>query len=145
MSDSVTPQTAAHQAPLSLGFSRQEHWSGLPFPSLPEWEGSSKAWGYMYGGGGLVTKSCLILATPMARSLPGSSVFGTLQARILEWIAISFSGGSPRPRNRTQVACLSGRFFTHWTMRENDTCIGMADSFSYTVEITRHCKATLLQ
>ena len=28
----VTPQTAAHQAPLSLGFSRQEHWSGLPFP-----------------------------------------------------------------------------------------------------------------
>ena len=29
----VTPQTAAHQAPWSLGFSRQEHWSGLPFPS----------------------------------------------------------------------------------------------------------------
>ena len=29
----VTPQTAAHQAPQSLGFSRQEHWSGLPFPS----------------------------------------------------------------------------------------------------------------
>ena len=29
----VTPETAAHQAPLSLGFSRQEHWSGLPFPS----------------------------------------------------------------------------------------------------------------
>ena len=30
----VTPETAAHQAPPSLGFSRQEHWSGLPFPSL---------------------------------------------------------------------------------------------------------------
>ena len=29
----ATPQTAAHQASLSLGFSRQEHWSGLPFPS----------------------------------------------------------------------------------------------------------------
>ena len=29
----ATPQTAAQQAPLSLGFSRQEHWSGLPFPS----------------------------------------------------------------------------------------------------------------
>ena len=29
----ATPQTAAHQAPPSLGFSRQEHWSGLPFPS----------------------------------------------------------------------------------------------------------------
>ena len=32
-SDCATPQTAAHQAPPSLGFSRQEHWSGLPFPS----------------------------------------------------------------------------------------------------------------
>ena len=29
----ATPETAAHQAPPSLGFSRQEHWSGLPFPS----------------------------------------------------------------------------------------------------------------
>ena len=29
----ATPETAAHQAPQSLGFSRQEHWSGLPFPS----------------------------------------------------------------------------------------------------------------
>ena len=29
----VTPQMAAHHAPLSLGFSRQEHWSGVPFPS----------------------------------------------------------------------------------------------------------------
>ena len=33
MSNSVTPETAAHQAPPSLGFSRQEHWSRLPFPS----------------------------------------------------------------------------------------------------------------
>ena len=33
VSDSATPETAAHQAPPSLGFSRQEHWSGLPFPS----------------------------------------------------------------------------------------------------------------
>ena len=32
----VTPQTAAHQAPLSLGFSRQEHWSGVPLPSPDE-------------------------------------------------------------------------------------------------------------
>ena len=32
----VTPEMAAHQAPLSVGFSRQEHWSGLPFPS-PKW------------------------------------------------------------------------------------------------------------
>ena len=35
-SDSATPRTAAHQAPLSTGFSRQEHWSGSPFPSLED-------------------------------------------------------------------------------------------------------------
>ena len=34
----ATPYTAAHQAPLSLGFSRQEHWSGLPFPSPNAWK-----------------------------------------------------------------------------------------------------------
>ena len=39
----VTPQTAAHQAPLSTGFSRQEHWSGLPFPSPSTWMVYAKA------------------------------------------------------------------------------------------------------
>ena len=34
MSNSVTPWTVVHQAPLSMGFSRHEYWSGLPFPSL---------------------------------------------------------------------------------------------------------------
>ena len=38
----ATPQTAAHQAPPSLGFSRQEHWSGLPFPSPMEMKDSSR-------------------------------------------------------------------------------------------------------
>ena len=38
----ATPQTAAHQAPLSLGFSRQEHWSGLPFPSCTSMHESEK-------------------------------------------------------------------------------------------------------
>ena len=33
MSDSVTPQTVVHQPPLSMGFPRQEYWSGLPLPS----------------------------------------------------------------------------------------------------------------
>ena len=45
-------------------------------------------------GGGLVTKSCPTLATPWTGSLPGSPVHGVLQARILEWVAISFSRGS---------------------------------------------------
>ena len=42
----ATPQTAAHQAPLSLGFSRQEHWSGLPFPS-PMHESESEVTQYV--------------------------------------------------------------------------------------------------
>ena len=40
------------------------------------------------GGGGLITKSCPTLAIQWTGSLPGSSVHGTLQARILEWVAI---------------------------------------------------------
>ena len=81
MSDSATPQTAAHQAPLSLGFSRQEHWSGLPFPS-PVHEGKSE---------NEVAQLYPTLSDPMDCSLPGSSVHGSFQARVLEWVAIAFS------------------------------------------------------
>ena len=49
---------------------------------------------------------------------PGSSVHGILQARVLEWVAISFSRGSSRPRDRTQVAHIVGRLFTDWAPRE---------------------------
>ena len=66
---------AARQAPLSLGFSRQEHWSGLSFPS-PMHESE-------------VAQSCPTLSNPMGCSLPGSSVHGIFQARVLEWGAIS--------------------------------------------------------
>ena len=47
----------------------------------------------------------------MGSSLPGSSARGILRARILEWVAISFSRGSSQLRNRTQVSCIVGRFF----------------------------------
>ena len=59
-----------------------------------------------------VAQSCLTLCDPMDCSLSGSSVHGIFQARVLEWIAISFSRGSSRPRNRTQVSCIEGRRFT---------------------------------
>ena len=49
---------------------------------------------------------------PMDCSPQGSSVHGILQARILEGVAISFSRGSSRSRNRTHVSCIAGRFFT---------------------------------
>ena len=72
---------AAHQAPQSLGFSWQEHWSGLPFPSpMHESENESE-----------VAQSCPTLSDPMDCSLPGSSIRGIFQARVLEWGAIAFS------------------------------------------------------
>ena len=66
----------------------------------------------------LVTELCLTLCDPMDYRFPGSSVHETLQARILEWVAISFSRGSSQPRNRTQVSCIVGRFLTIWATRE---------------------------
>ena len=77
----ATPETAAQQASLSLGFSRQEHWSGLPFPSPMR---ESEKWSE-------VAKSCPTLSDPMDCSLPGSSIHGIFQARVLEWGAIAFS------------------------------------------------------
>ena len=54
-------------------------------------------------------------------SLPGSSVHGILQARIQEWVAISFSRGSSWPRSRILVSCIAGRFFMDWPARESLT------------------------
>ena len=65
-----------------------------------------------------VTQSCPTLCDPVGCSLPGSPVHGILQARILEWVAISFSRGSYQPRDRTQVSCIAGRRFNLWATRE---------------------------
>ena len=76
----ATPETAAHQAPLYLGFSRQEHWSGLPFPSpMRESEKSE------------VTQSCPTLSDPTDCSPQDSSIHGIFQARVPERVAIAFS------------------------------------------------------
>ena len=72
---SVIPWTAARQAPPSLGFSRQERWSGLPFPS-PVHERKSES---------EVAQSCPTLSNPMDCSPPGSPAHGIFQARVLEW------------------------------------------------------------
>ena len=66
----------------------------------------------------LVTQSCLTLCDPMDYSPVGSSVHGILQARILEWVAISFSGESSQPRDWIQVSRIAGRLFTDWATRE---------------------------
>ena len=62
----------------------------------------------------LVAQSCPTPCNPMDSSPPGPSVCGILLARILEWGAISFSRESSWPRDRTQVSCITGRFFTIW-------------------------------
>ena len=58
-----------------------------------------------------VAQSCPTLGDPMDCSLLGSSVHGILQAIVLEWIAISFSRGSPQPRARTWVSRIADRRF----------------------------------
>ena len=58
------------------------------------------------------------LCDPVDCSLPGSPVHGIFQARVLEWVAISFSRASSQPRDQTQVSCIVGRRFTVWSTRE---------------------------
>ena len=65
-----------------------------------------------------VIQSCPTLCNPMDCRLPGSSVHGILKARVLEWVAISFSRGSSRPSDRTWVSCIVGRHFSIWATRE---------------------------
>ena len=116
------------QAPLSMGFSRQEYWSCLPchppgdlpdsgikpesltspalagrfFITSTTWEAHKV----------LVAQSSLTLCNPMDCSPPGSFVHGILQARILEWVLIPFSRGSSQLRVTTQVSHIAGRFFS---------------------------------
>ena len=75
----------------------------------------------------LCAQSCaqlyLTLCDPLDCSPPGFSVHGMLQTRILEWVAISFSRGSYRPRDRSQVSCTAGRFFTNWATRKAFMCL----------------------
>ena len=63
------------------------------------------------------------LCNPMSCCPPGSSVCGIFQARILEWVAVSSSRGSFRPRDWTHVACVAGSFFTCWAILENSLVI----------------------
>ena len=109
----MTPWAVARQAPLSMGFSRQEYWSGLPgtpprdrhdpgieFTSLHllYWQVDSLPLSHLRSPilsmkvkDSEGAQSCLTLCDPIDCSLPDSSVHGVLQARILEWVAISFS------------------------------------------------------
>ena len=84
--------------PLCRIMSLQIHFTSLDFPFESESESE-------------VAQSCPTLWDPVDCSLPGSSLHGILQERILECVAISFSRGSSRTRNGTQVLLIAGRCF----------------------------------
>ena len=121
----VTPWTVAYQAPLFMGFSRQQYWSGLPFPSpkdLP-FEPRDRTRVSRIIDNTLpseppgksikneVAQSCPTLCDPMDCSLPGSSVHGIFQAIVVEWIAISFSKGSPESTYGETMGTVRDFFF----------------------------------
>ena len=111
----------------------------------------------------LVTQACLNLGDPMDCILPGSYIHGISQARILEWVAISFSRGSCPPRGWTHVSCIVGRFFTIWattdyqrtiilpnnstpqyisekTLTQKDTCTPMFIAALFTAKVWKQPK-----
>ena len=126
MSDSfVTPWIIACQVPLSMGFPRQESWSGLPFPppgDLPDpgIKPTSPALAGRFfttepAGSSFQSRSRVQLCDPVDCGPPSSSVHGVSQARALAWGAISSSRGSSRPRNRTCICLLLRRqVLYHW-------------------------------
>ena len=65
-----------------------------------------------------VAQSCLTVCDPMDLSPPGSSIHGISQARILEWVVISFSMRSYQLRNQTLVSCIGRQILYHWATRE---------------------------
>ena len=99
----VTPWTGAGQAPLSMEFSRQDNWSGLPFstpgdlpnpgiePMSPALTGGFFTIAPPAAAAAKSLQLCLTLYDPIDSSPSGSPVPGILQARTLEWVAISFS------------------------------------------------------
>ena len=112
-----------------LNWQQGSHWSGLrtgrgKYLSRNMWSRKTGRWlkGDMESREGslvwlemkvLVTQSCLTLCDPTDCSLPGSPVHRISQTRILEWVAISYSRDSSRPRDRTLASpALAGRFFT---------------------------------
>ena len=78
------------------------------------WKSLSHLWGYFC----LFAKACPTLYYPMDCSLPGSTVHGISQARILEWVAISSSRGSSQPRDQSYVSCIGRKILYHWAAQE---------------------------
>ena len=72
---------------------------------------------------GLVAQACPTLGNPMDCSTPGSSVQEISQARILEWVTISFSRGSSWPRDQTGISCIGRKSLYPWATWESFSLI----------------------
>ena len=135
----MTPWTAAHQAPPSMGFSRQECWSGVPLPSLshpPRW---SESTGLSSLSASLVTQSCPALCDPIDSSPPGSPLPGILQARTPTGLGpnkppkpTKLSTQSVHHSRRTNVALLGGTPGAHSLGGERGMHCWDAQNVSYT-------------
>ena len=107
-------------SPFSRGSSQPRNRTGvscIPSGFLTSWATREAQLTFMKKVKMLVAQSCLTLRNPMDYTPLGFSVPRILQARILEWVAISFSRGSSQPRDWTQISCIAGRFFTIWPTR----------------------------
>ena len=123
----VTPWNIDLQAPPSMKSSKQEYWSGLHVLSLGDrpdlgiklWSSVSPELAGRFfttePPGNVCAKSLqsyLTLWNPMDYSSPASCVHGILQARILEWVAISYTRRSSPPRDWIQLSCIGRWLFT---------------------------------
>ena len=99
-------------------FTIAKTWKQPKPPSIDDW--FKKMWyTFICVCVGSVPQLCPTLCDPVDCRLPGSSVHEIFQARILEWVAISYSSGSSRSRDRTHISCLSCiRILYHWATRE---------------------------
>ena len=104
-------------------FEQRSKWSKDTF-SLVDWPSLLFSYCYCY----LVTKLCPTLCDPMDCSPPSSTAHRISQARILEWVAISFSRGSFLPRNQTHISCIERQILYRWAHQETP-----ADLWEYVI------------
>ena len=156
----ATLWTIAWHIPLSMGFSRQEHQSGLPCPPPEDLHkpgiepvshvcciGGQVLYNYRHPRSPALCLCCvcvvaqlyLTLCDPVNCSLPGSSLYGILLATILEWVAMSSSKGFFQFRDETKVSCFAVRFFTVWATREVNN---MSNKFQIVISINQKKKKT---
>ena len=100
-------------------------WQEIMLGNLGGTEGYRSEWTCKRKKESEVAQLCPTLWDSMDCSLPGSSIHGIFQTRILEWVAISFSRRSSWPRDWTHISHIIGRHFIVWATREEWTCISV--------------------